>query len=401
MRTSLHPILLRRLLFFCLLLLMLIAPVSISGQGNGDVLIYSLKAGEQTIFNVYDPVSNTSSPLIKIDSPYSASSVSPQGVLAVSWQGNGDIYLVPIDTLDHSLTKITDTLDANEVPAAWSPDGRYLAYTSSHAENGVSLYVWDGETAFDVTPIDFGALIVAYEDIGWDAAGRLVFTVFAPFNQRQPSSNASEIYLWDGNTIVNVSQNPTGEDRYAEWSADGRLAFLSARGANYDIWVWDGVSYRNGLPDATTYTNVEPALTDYFSGSGWTSDGRLAFLASPETHAQVYVWDGQTATDISQNPDLHNGGAVWNADGRWAFVTFFSPEQLLYVRDSNNETLLVTDGQYAPAWSAAESLAFCDYQRPDWTLKVWNGSEVIPVAEGNLIYAQWQQTGNSVVCWSG
>ncbi|MBK9751504.1 MAG: PD40 domain-containing protein [Chloroflexi bacterium] len=393
--------LLRRLILSCLLLLMLIAPVSISSQSNGDVLIYSLEAGEQTIFNVYDPVSNTSAPLIKIDAPYSASSVGSHGVLAVSWQDNGDIYLVPIDALEHSLTNITYTPDADEFPAAWSPDGHYLAYTSYRADDDIRLYVWDGDTTLDVTPTDFDALIVSYEDVGWDAAGRLVFTVFAPFNQRQPSSNASEIYLWDGNTTVNVSQNPTGEDRFAAWSADGRLAFLSARGANYDIWVWDGVSYRNGFPDATTYTNVEPELTDYFSGPGWTSDGRVAFLASPGRHAQVYVWDGQTATDMSQNPDLHNGGAVWNADGRWAFVTFFSPEQLLYVRDSNNETLLVTDGQYAPAWSAAESLAFCDYQRPDWTLKVWNGSEVIPVAEGNLIYAQWQQTGNSVVCWSG
>jgi hypothetical protein len=237
---------------------------------------------------------------------------------------------------------------------------------------------------------------VSYQT-AWSNDGKLAFTVRFGFDVYQ----ISEIYLWDGETTRSLSQNPTGEDRAPVWSNDGRVAFLSAHGGKFNIFTWDGQSFKNGSPDIQPIMDDPAGVIGYASFPGWTADGRLTFPSqtATDTHSQIYVWDGQTATDISQNPTLHNGGAQWSSDGRWAFVTLFSPQQLLYVRDSDNRPLLTVEA-YQPAWSSNGYLIFCVPNRSGWGLSAWNGSEIISIAPADVINAHWGN-GSGADCSSG
>jgi hypothetical protein len=118
-----------------------------------------------------------------------------------------------------------------------------------------------------------------------------------------------------------------------------------------------------------------------------------------DNYVQIYVWDGTTATNMSQNPTMHNGSATWSTDGRWAFSTFFSPQQLIYIRDSNNHTIFTVNGSQ-PTWSSDGNLAFCNRSSGGWTLIVWDGKNVTKVAEGREIRGEWF-SGTGLACSSG
>jgi dipeptidyl aminopeptidase/acylaminoacyl peptidase len=301
-------------------------------------------------------------------------------------EGNSEIYVLDAKSQDRLPINISKDINQNGFPIAWSPDGQYLAFESFQDEDDKLIYVWDGETAINITPNDMRDEAESYWTF-WSFDGRLAFTVGFGDSPR------SEIYLWDGDATTSLSLNPTGYISFPTWSAEGKLAFqfLSAQDREYNILIWDGISF----------TNVAPELTAYYSFPTWTNEGLLAFVTTPpeESHAQVVVWDGQTAINISQNPGLHNGSPRWRADGHWAFSTFFSSEQLLYVRDAENRTIFTTEGEYA-VWSSDGNLTFCQRSNPGWTLSIWDGHQIIEIAHGYEIRARWQ-SGSGVLCSSG
>src|SRR5687768_9990692 len=208
----------------------------------------------------------------------------------------------------------------------------------------------------------------------------------------------SEIYLWDGSTTSNLSQNPTGRDSDPVWSADGRLAFLSERNGEYDIYVWDGVSLKDCSPDFYTFTNIAPELTGFMSQPVWNNEGLLSFLALSHqgTSAQIYVWDGQIATKLSQEDLSESGTPHWSGDGRLAFIPLFDPRPLLYVYDADKRPLLSVEARSSPAWSSGGYLMFCT---PGLELAIWDGNLIVKIASGE-IRASWGN-GNGVICSSG
>jgi hypothetical protein len=290
-------------------------------------------------------------------------------------------------------------------PVAWSWDGRNLAYVSGHVD-GVTLFTWDGE---DVLPIYHSPSLIS--GITWGLDGRLAFT---------ERGRDAEVFIWDGYTTTNLSQNPAGEDRSPAWSGDGRLAFLSEWQGNYDIFVWDGVTKIDGVPDRNTFVNVAPPITSYMSFPEWTNTGLLTFGASglADTHEQIYAWDGVALINISQNPDFHNGSQHWRGDGYWVFGTYFSGQEHIYVRDEKNQTRLTVEGQ-SPAWSESGQLMFCaqtfrgqtfflfgrqifeiEADEDSWSLFRWDGEQVIEVVQGDDIWASWPN-GEDVFCTHG
>jgi hypothetical protein len=127
-----------------------------------------------------------------------------------------------------------------------------------------------------------------------------------------------------------------------------------------------------------------------------------------DSHIQIYLWDGNSVTNISQNPNANNGDATWSSDGKWAFATFFTVEQqLLYVRDANNQTILTVDGGFqpgakAPAWSSGGYLSFCSVDRNGKILNVWDGLHIRKIAQGREIFAQWSWSSSAkTTCWNG
>jgi Tol biopolymer transport system component len=362
-----------------------------------DKLAYTFVDGQaKHNLMLYDPASRINTTLLRDIDYYHfyRFNLSVDGYLAfaVMHEAKSKLYLLDTNKPDSVATYI-----AQGYLLGWSKDGHYLAFAGYEGEDE-QIYLWNGSGIINITPEDLGenAKFTSY-DPAWSFDGRLAFTVsYGLTSEDEPS----ELYLWDGHTTINLSQNPRGNDENPAWSADGRLAFLSSREMGYDIFIWDGVSFDNRLPDVTTFTNAAPELTHYMSYPTWTHDGYVAFGAFGAFDIekfQIYVWDGQTATNVSRIPTLHSGSPTWSLDGRLAFTTFFSEEQLLYVRDGDGRTLLATHGQYSPAWSPNGYLLFC---KPNWTLSVWDGQEISAVAHGGEIQAQWQN-GEGVFCSNG
>ena len=69
----------------------------------------------------------------------------------------------------------------------------------------------------------------------WSQNGRVAWVAYRDGNQ--------EIYLWDGNQVQNLSQNPH-EDGFATWSEAGRLAWVTQHDTYVTISMWDGQATR-------------------------------------------------------------------------------------------------------------------------------------------------------------
>jgi WD40 repeat protein len=365
-----------------------------------DRLVYTVFNYDDgtTSLMLYEPDKGKSTPIL-VDVDFRDFSFSVDGRLAFSSgkEGNGEIYVIDIQTENSQPISLTQNPATYGHPLAWSPDGHYLAFESFQSGGVREICVWDGEQTIVVTPEDMPGTANSYRAY-WSNDGRLVFEVFYGYSS---DDIPSEIYLWDGHKTVSLSQNPTGEDRYPAWSADGQVAFLSDWNGDYDVFVWDGVSVKNGIPNRDTFTNVAPDLTAYYSRPAWTNTGLLSFGATPpqEHYSQIFVWDGQTATNISDNPGLHNGSQRWHDNGDWAFATFFSSQQLMYVRDKENQPLLTVEG-YSSVWNSDGYLIFCHYGQMGWILSLWDRQRVIEIVRGYEIRAQWQ-SGSRMICSSG
>lgn len=375
-------------------LMILLAHFIVSAQeSSNDLLVYTVIKNHNTLLMLYD-FGNATNTQILTSADFIWFSLSQDGQLAYSAnESNGEIYLLDTRAVETEAINITQMPATRESPLLWSPDGRYLAFISRQ-DRKLLLYIWDGETALNVTPEDLPEIPNSYRTT-WSYDGQLAITV-----SYGNSSNArpNEIYLWDGNTTSNLSQNPTGRDTYPVWSVDGRLAFLSKRDDKNDIYVWDGVSFKDGSPDFDTFTNIAPELTSFMSEPVWDNEGLLSFLALSQqsTSAQLYVWDGQTATNISQDWLSESGTPHWSSDGRLAFIRLFDPQLLLHVYDADKLPLLRVATRSSPAWSSGGYLMFCS---PRKELSIWDGSVIVKVASGE-IRASWGN-GNSTVCSSG
>lgn len=382
------------------LLLVLIWLTLLMGRNSSnDLLAYTTsRYGSKTPLMLYDPRYHRSVPLFAdMETPLFDLSADGRIAFTSTRDGNAEVYIWDTHQVNSAPINISQQPKRNDYFLSWSRDGHDLAFLS-YQESGKEtlIYIWDGRKLIDITPGEVGDNPESYREASWSADGRLAFTVgYGSTSGDQPS----EIYLWDGSRTVNLSQDPTREDRSPTWSADGRLAFVSVQGEAYRILLWDGVSFKNGAPDRDSFTNVAPELVAYYSLPTWTNTGSLAFESAGVggIYSQIYTWDTGKTTDISQNPGLHNTSARWSSDGRWAFTTVFSSLQLIYVRDADDHPLLTTKGQYTPAWSSDGDLAFC---RPGWILSLWDGSEIRPITEGYVINAQWQ-SGSRVFCSSG
>jgi Tol biopolymer transport system component len=362
-----------------------------------DYLVYLIEEHpkrQQLVF--YEPLNDIHTPILP-DWNIDAFSISINNRLAFSssQDGSSKIYLLDYPFTEDSPIDITPDASIESTPISWSPDGRYLLFESVQATRK-TLFLWDGKNILDIHNYH-----EKVDEIAWSPNGQLAFTEFYTFVFPY-DGDSSEVFLWDGNSTTSLSQNPSGVDRLPAWSKDGKLAFLSERNEEYDIFIWDGISKNKGVPDIDTFINIAPNLTQYYSYPTWTNSGTLAFSASREwdLHVQIYEWDGRNSFNISKNQLSHNGGQTWRSDGYWSFTTFFSESDNLYIRDKTNRTILKTKGQYPPAWSQNGLLMFCVNKSPGWTLSLWNGAKVVNVAHSDFIQAKWQN-GADVFCSSG
>ncbi|HUN05930.1 MAG TPA: WD40 repeat domain-containing protein [Aggregatilineales bacterium] len=382
----------------------MLALESVDATGNASLVIWNGKS------NITIPLTKEAITFQRIDADWSPNGrylmiraqVDADTELAYIWDGATIQPLLPFG--------IDDSVRLQNYRREWSPDSTQLSFIVSFPDGSNRLYVWDGSETIDIMPPLFARDSTVYNHLAWSQDGRLAFAVAKQAETTQ--EYRGEIYIWDGYSSINLSQQVDLHDSYPVWSMDGKIAFLSAewvQGPDYSyliprILVWDGTSYAGTLPDRNTFQVVGPDLSP--TALRWLEDGRLMFSAAPpgQDSIQGLAWDGEQVENLTSNPDFHNSLPRWSETGLWAFSTFFSRAALLYVRDRNNHTLLMTRSHNF-TWLRGDDLMLCRTNlqgsgRPYWNLAHWDGNRITSIVDGGEISAV-TSSGQQITCSSG
>ena len=206
--------------------------------------------------------------------------LSPHGERAV-FTARGDLFSVP---MDKGITRnLTHSSDAHEREAAWSPDGRRIAYISDASGNEA---VWvrdaDGNAARQITHEVYGRLYAPR----WSPDGkRIAFS---------DSANRVQVADVGSGKVTTLATDPFGLTRDYVWSAKGGyLAYtLNQDNAQPSIFVWS-------VADAKSVRVTDPLFGEF--SPAFSPDGKfLYFLGAREWAPQISAveWNYAANRDI-------------------------------------------------------------------------------------------------------
>ncbi len=334
-------------------------------------------------------------------------------------ENDTDLYVFDPATPDLAPINISQNPAANHYPVAWSPDGHYLAYVSFRessdnppylwiyqgrylaSSDDQALYVWDGEKAANVMPNN-GLDRASGFFVDWSYDGRLAFRAEYGWSD---SDTPPEIYLWDGKTTTNLSQNPERHDGGVVWNKAGQLMFSSQQGEEGSIYIWDGVSFQDGLPDINSFIRVAPELEP--TDATWTEDGFISITTYSDSsdRNEIILWDWKNKAIVKQFPVSSDKAYSWLAEGGQFILSSHLasgiPSVYLDVESIEGEILLsVHTGEYA--WSADGYLAYCGIEeRMSRILSIWDGGENWIVTRVSYQPVQWQNGQDTFSCNNG
>ena len=308
----------------------------------------------------------------------------------------------------------------------WSPEGRYIAFTSYR----------DGVAVLRVTEPDGRGMEQTREGRSWE---------FAPFDPWSP----------DGKTLLFLStdadlwrMNPGGTERMrltdggrivpglplagygADWSDDGRqIVYTSCLFDNSAVWKTLVATTAEGSP-AVNYSDIRKDADIWImdaDGSNksqlttggdarlplWEPHGdRRAYLSTKSGGQGVWVTDrGGRAEQVT----IFEGsvtGYAWSPDGSAIVCVVGAPAgewpefSLWVVPLDGSGVRQLTSGNLdqAPAWSPdGDRIAFRSMSRNQsalWVMKR-GGSDLEPLAPGNAIMHQWSPDGRMIAVSDG
>jgi TolB protein len=189
-------------------------------------------------------------------------------------QGDMDVYTIGADGEDLKLVLGTGGKLSHEEWPSWSPDGEWIALSSTRDGNQ-EIYIVrpDGK---DLRRLTNDPAIDAHPAWSPDSK-QVVFATSRWGDMELATMNA------DGSNLTRLT-NSLGLDDYPTWSPDGRrVAFTSNRDGNLEIYVCD--------PDGKNPCNVtRHSSIDNFPA--WTPSGDLTFVSNRSGGFDIYRQTG-------------------------------------------------------------------------------------------------------------
>ena len=250
---------------------------------------------------------------------------------------NSHIWVV---SFDGKVNRQMTSSQESEASPRWSPDGKYLAFTSSRAGAAKGSQVWlldrSGGDAVQLTELK--GRLQGYE---WSPdSKRLALVVGDP----DPEADASPSPATEG--ARPKPPKPIVIDRY-KYKQDGQGYILTGRHSY--IYLFDIASKKLDRLTAGKWDEASPS---------WSPDGsRIAFTSNHvddpdrEPSNQVFVAESKPgATEKQLTPVSIRGGRSrleWSSDGKW--ITFLEADEKKYgAYNMDHLALVASDGSGAP-----------------------------------------------------
>ena len=189
--------------------------------------------------------------------------LSPKGERAL-FVARGDVFTAPIEK--GPTRNLTDSSNAHEKWATWSPDGSKILYISD-LDGEEDLYTINQDGSGKQEELTHGLKATLYQPI-WSPDGkRIAF-----------SDSESKLYVLslDDKKVSTIAENPRGRVHDYAWSADGGyLAYLLDNPSNFSsLYIWSAADNQN-----------HRVTDDYFDvGSpSWDPEGNYLYFISTHT----------------------------------------------------------------------------------------------------------------------
>ncbi len=230
--------------------------------------------------------------------------------------GNLDIWVAEGPDLSEFRQLTTD--EQIDVEPHWSPDGSKILFLSGRGTDGVhDLFIMNADGSQQRRLLSWPD---SYEwGATWSPDGAYIaFTTTRDYNY--------EIYVMpaDGSADpINLTQN-AALDTYANWSPDGRwLVFVSDRGGNWDIWKMDiaaclAARQAGGTDPACEGENLTADNIDDDLYPRWSPDGaRIAFESRRNANRDIYIMDadGGNLTQVTTDKSYETY-PIWALNGQ-------------------------------------------------------------------------------------
>jgi dipeptidyl aminopeptidase/acylaminoacyl peptidase len=262
-------------------------------------------------------------------------------------KSNAHIWMVSYDGKNDR--QITFSQDSESSPR-WSPDGKYISFTSSRPGKAKGSQVWlldrSGGEAMQLTELK--GRLQGYE---WSPdSKRLALVVGDPDPEAEANTPAPSDGAGAAGPAVAArpkAPKPIVIDRY-KFKQDGQGYILSGRHSY--IYLFDIETRKLDRLTASKWDE---------SGPSWSPDGsRIAFMSNHaedpdrEPSAQMFVADAKPgSTEKQLTPATSRGGRSrleWSPDGKW--IAFLEGDEKKYgAYGMSHLTLVASDGSSAPA----------------------------------------------------